>query len=84
MKKILSAGVNAPSAMNTQPWHFTAVTDIETNEKLANAMGSMMPHSMPEGMEGQDFSARPEDHTGTITSATTRNDFNEVVTIIKQ
>ena len=29
--KILSAGVNAPSAMNSQPWHFTAVTDDETN-----------------------------------------------------
>ena len=27
VEKILSAGVNAPSAINTQPWHFTAVTD---------------------------------------------------------
>ena len=64
INKILSAGINAPSAMNTQPWHFTAVTNEETNQKLADAMGSMMPPAMkegevgmapnmPEGMEGQ-------------------------------
>ena len=55
VEKILSAGVNAPSAMNTQPWHFTAVTDEDTNQKLANAMGGMMPPSMPEGMDGKEF-----------------------------
>lgn len=43
VNKILEAGVNAPSAMNTQPWHFTAVTDKETLEKIAGAMGSMKP-----------------------------------------
>ena len=64
MEKILSAGVNAPSAMNTQPWHFTAVTDEEVAQKLADAMKSMkppamkdgeagMPPAMPEGMEGK-------------------------------
>ncbi len=56
--------------MNTQPWHFTAVTDSETNQQLANAMGGMggiTPPSvgadgqfqMPEGMEGM-----PEGFTG--------------------
>ena len=60
IEKILSAGVNAPSAMNTQPWHFTAVTDKETQKKLSDAMSSMKPpamkgdkHSMPEGMKGK-------------------------------
>lgn len=43
INNILSAGVNAPSAMNTQPWHFTAVTDEETTQKLADAMSSMKP-----------------------------------------
>ena len=43
IEKILMAGVNAPSAMNTQPWHFTAVTDKEVTEKIAGAMGSMKP-----------------------------------------
>ena len=27
VEAILKAGVNAPSAMNTQPWHFSVVTD---------------------------------------------------------
>ena len=53
VEKILSAGVNAPSAMNTQPWHFTAVTDVEVANKLADAMGSMKPPSMPKDMEGK-------------------------------
>ena len=64
IEKILSAGVNAPSAMNTQPWHFTAVTDEEVQKKLADAMASMkppamkdgksaMPPAMPEAMDGK-------------------------------
>jgi len=46
MQKILSAGVNAPSAMNTQPWHFTAVTDEEVAKKLSDAMKNMKPPAM--------------------------------------
>ena len=49
VKKILSAGVNAPSAMNTQPWHFTAVTDEEVTKKLSDAMGSMKPPASKDG-----------------------------------
>lgn len=51
VEKILSAGVNAPSAMNTQPWHFTAVTDEEVMQKLADAMGNMQmkPPAMKDG-----------------------------------
>ncbi|MBE6912922.1 MAG: nitroreductase family protein [Ruminococcaceae bacterium] len=49
IEKILSAGVNAPSAMNTQPWHFTAVTDEEVAKKLADAMGSMKPPATKDG-----------------------------------
>ncbi len=49
IEKILSAGVNAPSAMNTQPWHFTAVTDKEVAQTLADAMGSMKPPAMKDG-----------------------------------
>ena len=52
VEKILSAGVNAPSAMNTQPWHFTAVTDEETQKKLADAMSSMKPPAMKDGESG--------------------------------
>lgn len=52
IEKILSAGVNAPSAMNTQPWHFTAVTDEEVVKKLADAMSSMKPPAMKNGEPG--------------------------------
>ncbi|MBR5614628.1 MAG: nitroreductase family protein [Clostridia bacterium] len=51
-EKILSAGVNAPSAMNTQPWHFTAVTNEEVMQKLADAMNSMKPPAMKDGDSG--------------------------------
>lgn len=83
IEKILSAGVNAPSAMNTQPWHFTAVTDTEVAQKLSDAMRNMkppamknakpgMPPAMPEGMEGKqppadapkDMPKPPEDGAG--------------------
>lgn len=56
-EKILSAGVNAPSAMNTQPWHFTAVTDEEVTAKLADAMSSMKPPAM----QGEPPAAPSED-----------------------
>ena len=49
INKILSAGVNAPSAMNTQPWHFTAVTDKEVTKKLADAMSDMKPPAFKDG-----------------------------------
>lgn len=39
VEKILMAGVNAPSSMNTQPWHFTAVTDTAVLEEIAGSMG---------------------------------------------
>ena len=57
IEKILPAGVNAPSAMNTQPWHFTAVTDEEVAQKLADAMSSMKPPAMKDGEAG--FSKMP-------------------------
>ena len=49
IEKILSAGINTPSAMNTQPWHFTAVTDKEVMQKLSDAMKSMKPPAPPSG-----------------------------------
>ncbi len=49
VKRILAAGVNAPSAMNTQPWHFTAITDEEVTKKLSEAMSSMRPPASKDG-----------------------------------
>lgn len=61
MKKILSAGVNAPSAMNTQPWHFTAVTDAETMQELKDAMGSMKPPAMKDAPKPPEAGEAPKD-----------------------
>ncbi len=51
MQAILEAGVNAPSGMNKQPWHFTAVTDKDTVQQIADAMSAMMPQGAKAGSE---------------------------------
>lgn len=43
MNKILSAGINAPSAMNRQNWHFTAITDAAVMQRIAEGMGGGRP-----------------------------------------
>ena len=35
---ILNAGINAPSAMNSQPWHFSVITDSELLSEIASSM----------------------------------------------
>ena len=60
MQKILSAGVNAPSAMNTQPWHFTAVTSEDVTKKLADAMDTMRPPAFKDG----NMPSPPEQRSG--------------------
>ena len=51
LNAILTAGVNAPSAMNKQPWHFSVVTDKEVLQKISDDMGSGMKPGgkMPDG-----------------------------------
>lgn len=34
---ILNAGINAPSAMNSQPWHFSVITDSELLSEIASS-----------------------------------------------
>ena len=36
LDRILQAGVNAPSARNRQPWHFTVVQDLQLAKKLVS------------------------------------------------
>ena len=40
---ILAAGINAPSAMNKQPWHFSVITDRKNMQKIADDMKGGMP-----------------------------------------
>jgi len=56
IERIVNAGVNAPSAMNKQPWHFTIISNTETIKQLAEAqkqgmkfppMGKDMPKDAP-------------------------------------
>ena len=44
LTKIVEAGVNAPSAMNSQPWHFTVVTNADV---LAQMNGDMPAAATP-------------------------------------
>lgn len=70
VETIVQAGVNAPSAMNGQPWHFSVITDKAVLEQISGGIGggmnfggmapsgsgeNMTPPAMPEGME------KPED-----------------------
>ncbi|MDO5444900.1 MAG: nitroreductase family protein [Eubacteriales bacterium] len=63
---IVNAGINAPSSMNSQPWHFSVVTDKAVLEKINGGMGGGMPKgdgAMPEGMtppEGMNFPGGPQ------------------------
>ncbi len=38
MRTILDAGINAPSAMNKQPWHFSVVSDGSVLEEIQSSM----------------------------------------------
>lgn len=54
VETIVQAGINAPSAMNGQPWHFSVITDAEVLQQISEGMGGGMgfggrPEGAPEG-----------------------------------
>ncbi len=53
MDKILSTGINAPSAMNGQNWHFTAITDADVLRQIADGMGGGRPALSTDGAAQQ-------------------------------
>ncbi len=62
---ILEAGVQSPSAMNGQPWHFSAVTDASVLQQIADGMGGGVggfsgAAAPPEGMELPEGATPPE------------------------
>lgn len=60
IQAIVMAGVNAPSAMNGQPWHFSVVTDPDVMQEISGGAGGMGFGGMPGGFtppEGADISA---------------------------
>ena len=55
---IVQAGINAPSAMNGQPWHFSVITDAEVLQTISEGMGGGMSMG---GTLPADFEGKPED-----------------------
>ena len=51
METILMAGINAPSAMNGQPWHFSVITDGAVLQQISEDMSMGFGGGMP-GMSG--------------------------------
>lgn len=54
IETIVQAGINAPSAMNGQPWHFSVITDAEVLQQISEGMGSGIgfggrPQGAPDG-----------------------------------
>lgn len=48
LKQISLVGLNAPSAKNSQPWHFSVVR----NKKILNQINEAMAGGMPKGGPG--------------------------------
>ena len=80
MELIVQAGINAPSAMNGQPWHFSVITDKSVTQQIADGMGGGMPMGMPpagemelpEGMtphEGGQMPPMPQGGSGGLSKA---------------
>ena len=67
LETIVLAGVNAPSAMNGQPWHFSVITDgavleqISTDMSAGMSFGGKAPEGadLPEGVRPPEGSAPP-------------------------
>ena len=55
METIVQAGINAPSAMNGQPWHFSVITDAAILRQISEGMGGGMSFGStpPEGADGE-------------------------------
>ena len=72
LTKIVEAGVNAPSAMNSQPWHFTVVTNADV---LAQMNGDMPAAATPKACGWMNAAARALGY-GTKVVAAARNTIN--------
>ena len=50
IEMIVQAGIQAPSAMNTQPWHFSVITDTAVLKQISDDMGfGGAPKGNPDG-----------------------------------
>ncbi|MDF1500384.1 MAG: nitroreductase family protein [Anaerolineales bacterium] len=52
LKRILAAGIHAPSAHNRQPWRFVVLRALEARERLARRMGERLREDLErDGLE---------------------------------
>ncbi|MCQ2237726.1 MAG: nitroreductase family protein [Bacteroidaceae bacterium] len=66
LQRIVNAGVNAPSALNQQPWHFSVVTNADEIKQMGEAMKAAMqngPAPAPKG-DGKDDAPKPPTASG--------------------
>lgn len=49
LTQILAAGLNAPSARNSQPWHFSVVRNKKILNQINEALAGVMPKGGPGG-----------------------------------
>ena len=61
IETIVQAGINAPSAMNGQPWHFSVITDAEVLQQISGGMGGGMGIGVSPGGAMPDDMQMPED-----------------------
>ncbi|MCD8239230.1 MAG: nitroreductase family protein [Clostridiales bacterium] len=73
IEKILTAGINSPSGMDSQPWHFTALTNSELISEISEAMKANMPAGVDTSKAKADIGSAP---LVIIISETEGNDFN--------
>lgn len=64
LQRIVNAGVNAPSALNQQPWHFTVVTNADEIKQMGEAMKSAMPAGPAPKGDGKDDAPKPPTASG--------------------
>ncbi len=60
IQSILTAGINAPSAMNSQPWHFSVVSDPSVLQQIADGMSMGMPAGGKPPFDGPDGKDAPK------------------------
>ena len=65
IETIVVAGINAPSAMNGQPWHFSVITDATVLQQISDGMGGGMGFGggMPPSGAGMPGGEVPENMT---------------------
>ncbi|MCD8158543.1 MAG: nitroreductase family protein [Clostridiales bacterium] len=73
IETILTAGINSPSGMNSQPWHFTALTNKDIITEISETMSANMPEGAKTNLAKADIGSAP---LVIIISETEDNDFN--------